>query len=191
MRRLCFAAIALCVFALGGCASSIAPIYTKADSIDEPALVGNWSSEKLDELDKVRVEKDKDGAYKVTIHDQKSGTDSVYETHLLKLQDASFADLLISDYRHGNDQIELPFGAEPLHQIVKYRVNGDDLTIWAIDGDAFEKASKQPGFTLQFRTNKSEGGDTIITSPTDAIRTYLSSHPSDLFGDPTPLKRQH
>lgn len=191
MRRPCFVAIALCVFALGGCASSIAPIYTKADSVDEPALVGNWSSEKSDELNKVRVEKDKDGAYKVTIHDQKSGTDSVYETHLLKLQDATFADLLISDYRRGDDQIDLPFGAEPLHQIVKYRVSGDDLTIWAIDGDAFEKASKQPNFTLQFRTTKPDSGDTVIISPSDVIRAYLSSHPSDLFGDPTPLKRQH
>jgi len=191
MQRFCFVAILLSVSALAGCASSIAPIYTKADAVDEPALVGNWSSEKSDELDKVRIGKDKDGLYKVTIHDQKSGTDSVYDTHLLKLQDASFADLLISDYRHGDAQIDLPFGAEPLHQIVKYRLSGDHLNIWAIDGDAFEKASKQPGFTLQFRTTKQDSGDTIIISPTDAIRAYLSSHPSDLFGDATLLKRQH
>lgn len=193
MRTPCCIAIALCALAAGGCASSVAPIYTASDSVEEPGLVGNWSSEKPNELDKIRIEKDKGSKYKVTIHDQKSGNDSVYETHLLKLQNANFADLLISDYRHGEDQIDLPFGAEPLHQIVKYQLKGDDLTIWAIDGDAFDKASKKPGFSIQFGRNKrdGDGGDPIIVSPTEVIRAYLSAHPSDIFGEPARLKRQH
>ena len=191
MRLPIRAAVAICALVLGGCASSVSPIYTKSDSAEEPGVVGNWSSEKSDELENVRVEKDKGAIYKVTLHDKKSGTDSVYETHFLKIQNASFADLLITDYRHGADSIDLPFGAEPLHQIVKYQLAGDDLTIWAIDSDAFDKASKQPGFTLQFRLNKEDNGDTIIISSTQEIRTYLAAHPLDIFGEATHLKRQH
>jgi hypothetical protein len=181
----------LCAFCAAGCVHSISPAYTKSDAVEEPGLVGTWTSGKPDEQDdRVLIEKAGNEPYKVTIHDSKSGNDAVYATHLIKLNGDAFADLLLVGFRHGHDEIELPIGVAPLHQIVKYKLNGDDLQFWGISGDAFESASKQPGFSLQFRMTQEEHGDALITSSTEQIREYLSAHPSEIFGQPDHLKRK-
>lgn len=180
---------ALCAVFVSGCASSISPVYTKSDSFDEPGLAGTWASIKPDDHDQVRIEK-RNGRYTITLTDAKENTESDYETHLFNLKGTTFADLLIVQVRRGSEELELPTGAVALHQIVKYKLDGDDLFISAIDGDAFEKASKTPGFGLEFRSTKYEGGDAVITSPTEKIREYLAAHPSDIFGEMDHLKRK-
>ncbi|HET9402038.1 MAG TPA: hypothetical protein VFO34_13915 [Candidatus Acidoferrales bacterium] len=188
MRISMVAPLALSLF-LAGCASSVAPLYTKSDAADEPGLVGAWTSDKSDALDSIRIEKSKDG-YEAILRDAKGGAEATYEMHLIKLGDNSFADLLLSNYTHGNDSVDLPMGAVALHQIAKYKLAGDELSVAFVDGDAFDKASKKDGFTIQFRSTKNEGGDVVIISPTEQIRAYLASHPADVFGDPDVLKRK-
>jgi len=187
----CVSLLILCVFCAAGCVHSISPAYVKSDAVEEPGLVGTWTSGKPDEQDDtVLVAKASNDPYKVTMHDSKSGNDAVYETHLIKLNGTSFADLLLVGLRHGSDEIELPIGVEPLHQIVKYKLEGDDLQFWGISGDAFERAAKQPGFPLQFRMTQEEHGDALLTSSTEQIRLYLTAHPSEIFGQPDHLKRK-
>jgi hypothetical protein len=181
----------LCVFFAAGCVHSISPAYSKSDAVEDPGLVGTWTSGKPDEKDDtVLIEKAVNEPYKVTMHDGKSGNDAVYETHLVKLNETSFADLLVVGFRHGTDEIELPIGVEPLHEIVKYKLNGDDLQFWGISGDQFESASKQTGFALQFKMTQEKHGDALLTSSTEQIREYLAAHPSEIFGEADHLKRK-
>jgi len=183
--------VLLCFVCLAGCVHSISPAYTKSDAVEEPGLVGTWTSGKPDEQnDTIRIERANNEPYKVTMHDSKSGNDAVYETHLTKLNGNAFADLLLVGFRHGAGEIELPIGVEPLHQIVKYKLDGDDLQFWGISGDAFESASKAPGFGLQFKMTQEKHGDALITSSTEQIRDYLAAHPSEIFGAPDHLKRK-
>ena len=195
MRFSAFVAAALGAYLVTGCASTVSPLYKTSDTVSDSGIVGAWVGGDNDNRSIVHIEVGQHGFYEVTVHDLKSGDDSVYDAHLVKLSNESFADLLLVEYRHAGQSIDLPPGAVALHEIVEYRLKGDNLAISVIDGDAFGKAAKQPEFPLQFRDTKvgtaSEvGGDTVILSTTDELRRYFSAHPTDIFGKPTVLKRQ-
>lgn len=203
MRLPALAATLLAALFVGGCASTVSPLYTKADAVNDPTIVGTWvstagdnqSTVHVDQGTVVHIEDSKNGSYELTVH-TKSEDDTTYEAHLVKLGSASFADLLLTGYRHAGQDIDIPGGAVPLHQIVKYQIVGDDISVSLIDGDALGKSAKQPGFPLQFRGTKegagSEvGGDTVILTDTDQLRLYFSAHPTEIFGEAAHLKRQH
>lgn len=190
MRLPSLAAMLLAAFFVGGCASAVSPLFNKTDAVSDPAIVGTWVGGDKDNQDTVQIERAKDGSYQVTVHDTKSGDDSVYEAHLVKLGDASFADLLLTNLRHAGQDVDLPWGAVALHQIVKYQVTANDLAVSLISDDALNNFAKQPGFPLQLG-DTAQNGDTVILSPTDILRRYLSAHPADVFGDQEHFKRQH
>ncbi|MFZ0641382.1 MAG: hypothetical protein WAN33_14035 [Candidatus Acidiferrales bacterium] len=189
MRLPALAATLLAAFFVGGCASAVSPLYLKTDAVTDPAIVGTWIGSDKDS-GTVRIEAMKEGSYQVTLHDAKSGDDAIYEAYLVKLGSASFADLLLTHYRHAGQHADLPTGVVALHQIVKYQVTGDDLAVSAIDGDALDKSAKQSGFSLQLRDTKQQGGDTVILSTTEELRRYFSAHPADIFGEVDHFKRQ-
>lgn len=187
------AALAACFVA--GCASSVSPLYTTSDAVSDPAVVGTWLGGDKNDQSTVRIAANRNGSYEVTVHDLKSGDDSIYSAHLVNLGGKSFADLLLTDYRRAGQSADLPFGAVALHEIVQYQLKGEDLSVSAIDADALGKASEQPGFPLQIRATRENAGsetngDTIILSNTGDLRRYFSAHPSDIFGKPTVLHRQ-
>jgi hypothetical protein len=190
MRISALLVAAIAVALLGGCASAVSPLYTNTDATTDPAIVGTWASNERDNQSTVRIEKTKDGSYRVTVHDQKSGDDSVYATHFVRLGRASFADLLLTNYRHTGQDMDLPAGAVPLHEIVKYQVTGNELSVSSIDGDALDKAARQAGFSLQLRHTEKGGGNTVILSTTPELRRYFSAHPADIFGTAEHLTRQ-
>jgi hypothetical protein len=189
MRRPILIATLVAAFFVSGCASTISPLYTKTDAVTDPALVGTWVGSDKNDHGIVRIEKMKDAAYQVTVHDAKSGDDSVYQAYLVKLGSASFADLLLTNLRHAGQDVDLPWGAVALHQVVKYHVSGDDLGVSPISDDALDNSAKQPGFPLQFRETV-QHGDTVILSTTDELRRYLSAHPADIFGEQQHFKRE-
>lgn len=196
MRPLPLLATLLAAFLIAGCASTVSPLYTNSDAVADPAIVGTWVGGDKDNQGTVHVSKEDNGSYQVTVHSKDSDDDAVYETHLVKLGSASYADLRLTDYRHAGKHVDLPLGTVSLHEIVKYQVTGDDLAVSVIGGDEFEKAAKQPGFPLQFRdtkegTGSEAGGDTVILSSTADLRRYFSAHPADIFGEVEDLKRQH
>ena len=191
MRFLVLCTALLCSLLVGGCASAVSPLYTKSDLVTDPSVVGTWVNSDKDNPGTVHIEKTQNGSYQVAVHDTKSGDDTVYEAYLVKLGSTSFADLLLTNYRHAGQDINLPAGAVALHEIVKYQVVGGDLSYSIIDPDALKKLAKQPGFPLQFRDTKESGGDTVILSTTEELRRYLSAHPTDILGEAEHLKRQH
>lgn len=191
MRFSTFAAMLLSAFLAGGCASAVSPLYNKSDAVTDPAVVGTWAGSGKDDQGIVKIEKTKGGSYQVTVDDAKSGDETIYEAHLVRLGNASFADLLLTGYRHAGQDLDTPAGAVALHDIVKYQVAGDDLSYSMIDPDDLEKSAKQPGFALQFRDTEESGGDTVILSTTQELRRYFAAHPTDVFGDVSHLKRRH
>src|SRR5690348_6508946 len=195
MRLPAVVASLLAVIFVAGCASTVSPLYLKTDAVTDPAIVGTWISTDKDP-GTVRIEAMNDGSYQVTIRDDQTGDNSVYQTHLIKLGSTSFADLLLTTSHLSGQDVQLPWGAVSLHQIVKYQVAGDDLSISVIDDNALQKSAKQPGFPLQFRgtqvgTGSGVAGDTVIISSTEDLRRYLSAHPAEIFGEASHFKRQH
>lgn len=193
MRRLAVIAGLLAAFFVTGCGStvSVSPLYIKTDAVTDPSLVGTWITQKQDVGQfTVDIASAKDSSYQVTVHETESNDDLIYQARLIKLSGESFADLLLTDYRHAGQSVDLPWGAVALHEIVKYQVTGNDLALSLIDDDVFSKLAKQPGFPLQFRDTSETGGDTVIVSSTNALRRYLASHPATIFGNAEHLKRQ-
>ena len=191
MRFSVLVAVVLGTFLFAGCASTVSPLYTATDNVADPAVVGTWVSEDKDNQSTASIEKEKDGSYQIAVHDQKPGDDSVYEAHLVRLGGVSFADLLLTGYRHEGENVDLPAGAVSLHEIVKYQIAGNELSVSSIDGDALEKAAKQAGFSLQLRdTATTNGGSTVILPTTPELRRYFSAHPADIFGEVDHLTRQ-
>lgn len=190
MRLPALVASLLAVFFVGGCASAVSPLYLKTDAVADPAVIGTWIGAGNNEHAIVHIEQMKNGSYQITVHDTESGDDSIYDANLVKLGGASFADLLLTSFRHAGQNVDLPGGVVALHQIVKYQITGDGLSFSVIDGNALDKSAKQPGFSLQLRNTEGTGGDTIILSTTDELRRYFSAHPSDIFEKPTVLHRQ-
>jgi len=190
MRISALVVVAMAVALLGGCASAVSPLYTNTDGITDPAIAGTWVGNERDNQSTVRIEKLNDSSYGVTVHDQKSGDDSVYDAHLVRLGHVSFADLLLTNYRHAGQDVDLPAGAIALHEIVKYQITGNELSVSSIDGDALAKAARQAGFSLQLRDTEKSGGSTIILSTTPELRRYFSAHPADIFGTAEDLTRQ-
>jgi hypothetical protein len=196
MRLSALAVVILAGLLVAGCASAVSPLYTKSDAVNDPSIVGTWGGGDKDNQGTVRIERVNDGSYLVTVHHHKSGDDAIYEAHLVQMGGASLADLLLATYRHAGQDTELPWGAVTLHEIVKYKVTGDDLVVSTIDDDALRKSAAQPGFPLQFRGTKDgtgldAGSDIIIFSSTDQLRRYFAAHPAEIFGDPSHFTRQH
>lgn len=190
MRLPALAATVLCALFVTGCAAAVSPLYTNIDNVTNSAIVGIWVSSDKNDQSIVHIEETKDGSYQVTLHDQKSGDDAVYDAHLVKLGGVSYADLLLTNYRHDGKDADLPAGAVPLHEIVKYQIAGNELSVSSIDGDALDKAAKQAGFPLQLRDTEKSGGSTVILSTTPELRQYFSAHPADIFGAADHLTRQ-
>lgn len=190
MRLPAVVASLLAVIFVAGCASTVSPLYLKTDAVTDPAIVGTWTSTDKDNPGTVRIEAMKDGSYEVSLLGDKSADAAVYDARLVKLGGASFADLLLTKLHRNGEDVDLPWGAVPLHQIVKYQVAGDDLTLSLIGNDALRNSARQPGFPLRFQDTK-ENGDLVILSSTDELRRYFSSHPAGIFGDAGHFKRQH
>ncbi|HKF52569.1 MAG TPA: hypothetical protein VKB26_09670 [Candidatus Acidoferrales bacterium] len=190
MRLPALVATVLAALLVAGCASTLSPLYLKTDAVADPAIVGSWLSTDKDNPGSVRVEAMKNGSYRVSMHYNESGDDAVYEARLVKLGSASFADLILTKLQHSNQNLDLPWGAVPLHEIAKYQVTTDDLAVFLISNDALSDSAQHPGFPLRFQDTKPDS-DCVITSTTDELRRYFSAHSADIFREATHLKRQH
>ena len=195
MPRLALPVTVLCAVLVGGCASAVSPLYLKTDAVTDPTIVGTWTSSDKDNPGTIRIAKAQGFSYEISFDDVKSADTTVYDAHLVRLGGSSFADLLLTKFRHAGQDIELPAGAVALHQIVKYRVDGDDLYCSVIDGDALDTAARHTGFSLQLRDTEEghagDSGSTVILSATPELRRYFSAHPGDIFGEASQFKRQH
>jgi hypothetical protein len=190
MRLPAVVATLLATLSVAGCASTVSPLYVKTDAVADPAIVGTWAGSDKNGSGTVRIEAIKDGSYQVSIHDNNSGDDAVYEAHPVKLGGASFADLILTKFHHGGQDVDLPWGAVALHEIVKYQLSGDDLAVSVIEDDLLTKSAKQSGFPLRVQ-DTAKNGDTVILSTTGDLRRYLTAHPADIFGESEHFKRQH
>lgn len=190
MRFPTLVATLLTATCVAGCASTVSPLYVKTDAVTDPSILGTWTGSDKNGSGTVRVEAANGASYQVSIHDDNSGDEAVYEAHLVKLGGTSFADLILTRFHHDGKDVDLPWGAVALHEIVKYRLSGDDLAVSVIEDDPLTKLAKQPDFPLRVR-DTAKNGDAVILSTTDELRRYLAAHPAGIFGESEHFKRQH
>lgn len=82
------------LFVLAGCIQSLYPLYTEADLIFDPALVGAWAEK--DGKETWTFTKSGEKEYKLECLDEK-GKKSEFVAHLLKVKDRRFLNLYPAD----------------------------------------------------------------------------------------------
>lgn len=158
------------------------PVYDPDSIAFEPALAGLWTSDE----DNVTVtfERAEWRSYHLVLDD--GGKVTKFSARLTRLSDAvQLLDLTPLD---GTDVPPLQL---PVHMIFKVTLDGDALTLAALDYDHFcnmakAAASNGPGLVLDARQN------VVLTAPTMELRHWLQMHAEDegLFAAPTALKRK-
>ncbi len=162
------------LLALGGCVSTLHPLYDKESLQFDRALVGAWSSDGKT----LTIEPAGDRAYAVTI--QQDGQKSTYVAHLTRLGESSFADLHLED-----EVLQTLFEGEyyPLlarvHLICRVQLDGELLRIAPLDAEWLQEEIASGKTRLPHERTKD---GLILTASTGELRQFLSGR-SDRFDE--------
>ena len=119
--------IVIALLLLAGCVPSVHPLYTEADLIFEPALVGKWAEK--DSTESWVFTKAGEKEYKLVIVD-KDGEPGEFTAHLLRVQGRRFLDLYPAssfDIMRGPDYLKVHF--MPVHTCLRVRELGQTLRL--------------------------------------------------------------
>jgi hypothetical protein len=117
---------------LSGCATtySLHPFYKADENTLEPGLVGTWM---MVDKTKITIEANKWKTYEAEIADMDSHTDCRYTVRLIRVGNDLFADAILDELDGKN--IDLPYGVEALHFLMKLTLNGDTLGMALLNHD--------------------------------------------------------
>lgn len=184
LTSLCIASTLLATLAGSGCSTpSLSPICDAGSSIRHEDLVGEWKSDS--HRARVIAQGDKP-VYKLVISaidgDEIKGSLNL-ELRATKIGENRYLDLFLaaSERRKLVDQ----YGglAIPTHQIMRYALEGDTLTVWML------KEGGLPGTDGRTRIVYTEDDTEVITADTPGIRRMVESAPRDAFDSATKFTR--
>lgn len=157
----------LAVAPLIACITSLHPIYTKADLVEEPALVGLWAEANSKET--WRVSEAKDRSYRAVKSDGEGKT-AVFIVHLVRLDDTLFLDAYPDrGALPGLDEYGSNFvPAHSFFQILEFKPR---LKIAAISED-WIRARGRPDATPRLG-HELIGNDVILTGSTEELQALL------------------
>ena len=166
--RIQIVAVAALASLLGGCAYSVHPLYKGGDTVEDNKIVGTWLYD-AGTSGKGEVTIIKSGAQYEARLPLESGRENKYDVNLVKIGDQVFADVFFKGVQVGSELKESPPGTAPLHEFIKFSVNGDTLEWAIIDQDWLAK---------QFENKKLF----IAHEDYDDSRTVLTAAPAELQG---------
>jgi hypothetical protein len=186
MKLLLLFPIVGCLLLIGCPSYSVHPLYTDQDAVVEPALEGTWSSPDPNDKETIVFQKSDHHEYGLSIFHPDTRVKENYKVHMVRLEGQMFMDLIADDQTVGDVKMDGPMGVIPTHVILKVKVSGDDLAYATLDDDAIWKQSSAGGAVLDYQM---VDGGVLVTTPTDALRSYISSHEPDAFSKLEHLKR--
>jgi hypothetical protein len=174
--------------ALTGCPSySINALYTDQDTVVEPALEGTWSTPNSSDSEVIVFQRSGNHEYRLSVLHPDTRVKENYKVHLVRLGGEMFMDLIADDQTVGDAKMDSPIGVIATHVIMQVKISGDDLAYSTLEDDAIRKQNAAGGAGLDYQMV--EGG-MLVTSPTDALRRYISVHTNDAFSSVDHLKRK-
>ena len=176
-----------------GCgATSEHPLCDESDAIVDERLVGWWGGEQqADGKPQQRMAVGKIAGKKamemVYVSVTKKGTVKVTRIpfHATKIGDHHYVNIALGSLK-GTD-----LEAEKGYTFFRYKVEGDQLTIYAMETDAVAAAIKAGRITgTQKKGEESDADFVHLTAPKDKLRSWVAKTPDSLWkpGD-NPLKR--
>jgi len=186
MKVLLLFLLIACLSLIGCPSYSVHPLYTDQDAVVEPALEGTWSDPDSDDKEGIVFRKSGDRKYTLSVFHPDTKVKENYEVHLVRLGDQMFMDIIADDQTVGNAKLDGPMGVIPTHLIWRVKISGDDLAYATLEDEAIRKQSAAGGAALNYQM---VGDRVLVTTPTDALRGYISAHSQDAFSKMDHLKR--
>jgi len=169
---------------LGGCVSSLHPLYTDKDIVFEEKLLGDW---KVDDQ-KWEFEKGADpNSYKLIVTDN-HGKGS-FHTHLVKIDDMLFLDMYASNPEELKSCELWEFHILPVHTFWKVEQLEPAPKIRAMNADRMGKMLKTDPNLIEHEVL--EDDRIVLTASTEELQKFMVKHADDeeLFGDVMEFER--
>ncbi|MDZ7345081.1 MAG: hypothetical protein ONA90_11280 [candidate division KSB1 bacterium] len=184
MHRHKIFAVSTMALLLAGCVvPSLHPLFTEADLVFDPNLIGTWAKE--GEENTWTFQKGGGKAYDF-IYTEK-GTPAQFEAHLVRLDKFLFLDTYPEEPDIDNDLYKLHL--IPAHHFFRIWITGDTLRLAALDPDWLKNMIDQKKVNIAHERVE----DTIVlTAPTKALQEFVLKYAEDAeaFSDPTEIYRQ-
>lgn len=183
MNRILASACAGAIFATFGCSTpSVHTIWSADRSVKEPGLVGAWKQVQKDGSDPgttytVAAVDDEKSALVITSKEDGKEQAWSFELRTVELGKARFADVTLDEKtRHDLSDRHGPL-AIPTHMFVKYKLEGDALTVWTMDRGWLRgvRADRPEGLAATRLDSEVE----LITADTARVQTFLAAHAED------------
>ena len=181
MRLLRLAWLALAATLTQAClVVSLHPVYDPETIGFDAALVGAWVGD--EDTSTVTFDRGEWHSYHITIVDGSKTTK--LSARLTRVGDLQLLDV------SPLDGIDIPDLQIPVHAIYRITVDGDTVSVAALNYDHFYEMAKagktDAGLVLDARKNA------VLTAPTAELRQWLQAHAAEegVFDAPTTLKRK-
>jgi hypothetical protein len=166
MRAVTALAGLVLLFALCGCVPSIHPLYTEADLIFDPAIVGDWADKEAKQNWTFAKAGPKE--YTVTLVDG-DGKKGVFSGHLLKLDGTLFMDLYPSELQlKESDFYRSHF--VPTHTFARIQIGDAGLKLAALKPD-WMKSSLEANPAALGHEKLEEG--VVLTASTKDLQAFV------------------
>lgn len=167
------------LFLTGCLPTTLSPLWTERDLVDEPALAGTWVEE--DDRDKGQKwtfeRKAGEPAWRLAMTDEE-GKVGHFEAHLLRLGEHRYLDFEpASDALDRLDENDLyRYLLTPVHTFLRVRLGAGTLELdWLKLDWLNEQLKAKPGLVAHhFRDPKGEA--ILLTAPTEALQRFVRTH---------------
>lgn len=176
--RLPTLALLLAAVCLTACVTSLHPLYTNAELVEEPALVGLWADTSSKETWSVSAAKDR--SYRAVVFDGEKT--AAYVVHLVRLGDSLFLDVYPDKSAlSGLDAYGSNF--LPAHSFFRVLEVKPRLKIAAISDDWIKATGKMDaGASLR---HELVGNEVILTGSTEELQALLKQAVRDAKAFPS------
>jgi hypothetical protein len=178
---------------LSGCVTySLHPFYKADENTLEPGLVGTWMVDKT----KITVEANKGKTYEAEIADMDSHTDCRYTVRLIRVGNNLFADAIVDVESLNGKNIDLPYGVEALHFLMKLSLNGDTLGMALLNHDWLVKQfdAKKISVAHEYMDENGNPRDSsiLLTASSADLQKFIQqiADTPDAFEEPDVMHRQ-
>lgn len=168
------------LFLSASCIPTLHPIYTAADLVFEPDLVGEWVNEEEVDSETLSITRSGDKSYAFVMNDE--GEKSRFRVHLIQIRNNYFVDFFPEP--EGSDDLcktELfdRYGPHFIaaHTFYKVEFLDDQLKLSGLDSTWLQKElEREPSLLTVENLGRNEW---LITSSTEKIQAFLEVYGND------------
>ncbi len=182
-----FGSMVLCVLGVAtGCSTpSLSPVADAATAVRDDGLLGEWKSDKYRATISAPSDKPLYRVAVVALDDEEIKGAMNLEMRATKIGEHEYLDLFLA--RSERRKLVQEYGglAIPTHQIMRYTLDGDVLSLWLLSVDEIPGGEGRTHIAY----DNNEADAPVLTGETAALRKMVETAPDAAFEPATEFKR--